>query len=227
MKKIVLCLALFSLLVAPAFAGTKPQTKKDKFSYSLGVYFGKRLVNQKGKLSNEVFYKGLRDALEEKKLEMTQVEIQLTLMSARQEEQKKRKATRMKVASKNQKEGEEFLAANKGRSGIISLANGIQYKVITAGTGAQPEKKSKVTVHYKGALITGKVFDSSYKRKKPATFALNRVIKGWQEILPLMKKGAKWKVFIPSKLGYGSRGAGGIIPPHATLVFDIELLNIK
>lgn len=128
---------------------------------------------------------------------------------------------------KNIKEGEEFLAANKEKEGVITTASGLQYKVITEGTGRTPKATDTVETNYRGTLIDGKEFDSSYSRGQTATFPVSGVIKGWTEALLLMKEGAKWQLFIPPDLAYGARGAGGDIGPNATLIFDIELIAIK
>ena len=128
---------------------------------------------------------------------------------------------------KNLKEGKAFLEKNAKKKGVITTKSGLQYKIIKAGTGAKPKLGDKVTTHYKGTLINGQVFDSSYKRNAPATFPVNGVIKGWIEALQLMKVGAKWQLYIPSNLAYGSTGAGAKIKANAALIFDIELLEIK
>jgi FKBP-type peptidyl-prolyl cis-trans isomerase FklB len=131
------------------------------------------------------------------------------------------------LADKNQKEGEVFLAENKKKKGVVTLPSGLQYHVITAGTGKIPKATDTVTTHYRGTLIDGTEFDSSYKRGEPASFPVNGVIKGWTEALQLMKVGSKWQLFIPSNLAYGPQGAGQVIGPSATLIFEIELLSIK
>jgi len=131
------------------------------------------------------------------------------------------------LADKNQKEGEVFLAENKKKKGVITLPSGLQYQVIKEGTGKIPKATDTVTTHYRGTLIDGTEFDSSYKRGEPASFPVNGVIKGWTEALQLMKVGSKWQLFIPSNLAYGPQGAGQAIGPNATLIFEIELLSIK
>ncbi|MDA8100356.1 MAG: FKBP-type peptidyl-prolyl cis-trans isomerase [Nitrospiraceae bacterium] len=131
------------------------------------------------------------------------------------------------AAEKNLKEGEAFLAANAKKEGVKTLPSGLQYEVIKEGTGKKPAATDTVTVHYKGTLINGMEFDSSYKRNQPSTFPLNRVIPGWTEGVQLMKEGSKYRLFIPSHLAYGSRGAGGLIGPNATLIFEVELLSIQ
>ncbi len=129
--------------------------------------------------------------------------------------------------SQQMEQGTQFLTENSAREGVTTLPSGLQYEVLTEGTGPKPEGTSRVTVHYEGRLQDGKVFDSSYKRGQPATFGVRQVIAGWTEALQLMPVGSKWRLFIPSELGYGARGAGGSIPPNAVLVFDVELLGIS
>ncbi len=130
-------------------------------------------------------------------------------------------------AQAGREKGEAFLAENAKKEGVKSLPSGLQYKVLKEGTGKQPEKSDTVSVHYKGTLIDGKEFDSSYKRGEPAEFGVTQVIKGWTEALQLMKEGAKWQLFIPAQLAYGERGAGDLIGPNETLVFEVELLKVK
>ena len=122
---------------------------------------------------------------------------------------------------------EKFLQDNAAKEGVVTLPSGLQYLVLNPGDGAKPGPTTMVTVHYEGSLVNGKVFDSSYKRGKPATFGVHQVIRGWTEALQLMPVGSKWRLFIPAEVGYGARGAGGSIPPNATLVFDVELLSIS
>ena len=129
------------------------------------------------------------------------------------------------VAEANKKEGEEFLASNKTKEGVVTTASGLQYKVITAGTGPSPKASDKVSVHYRGTLIDGTEFDSSYRRGEPVSFPVKGVIAGWTEALQLMKEGAKWELYIPSELAYGPGGTGGPIGPNATLIFEVELLQ--
>jgi FKBP-type peptidyl-prolyl cis-trans isomerase len=131
------------------------------------------------------------------------------------------------VGDTNKQEGQQFLAANKSKEGVITLPSGLQYKILQEGTGPKPAATDTVTVNYRGTLINGTEFDSSYKRNEPATFGVNQVIKGWTEALQLMPVGSKWQLFIPSELAYGERSPGAEIGPNSTLIFDVELLSIK
>jgi FKBP-type peptidyl-prolyl cis-trans isomerase len=145
-----------------------------------------------------------------------------------QEEMQRREMARIVAdADRNKKEGEAFLTANKAKEGIVTLPSGLQYKMLKTGDGRKPSATDTVICHYRGALLDGTEFDSSYGRGAPATFPVANVIKGWNEALQLMPVGSKWQLFVPSELGYGSRGAGGKIPPNAVLVFEIELVEIK
>jgi FKBP-type peptidyl-prolyl cis-trans isomerase FklB len=149
------------------------------------------------------------------------------MQAAFQAQQKKDMEKQAAVAKKNLDAGQAFLEANKKKEGVVTLPSGLQYKVVTEGKGKQPKSTDTVVAHYRGTLINGTEFDSSYQRNEPATFPVGGVIKGWQEALPLMKEGAKWQVYIPSDLAYGPRGAGGDIGPNEVLIFDIELLSVK
>ncbi len=202
-------------------------TDDQKFSYSVGFQVGTQIQQQFGQndtvVDPETFAQGVRDALSNSETKLTPEEMQ-AIMQAKQEEQV---AAQQAIAVENKSKGEAFLAENKEKDGIVVTESGLQYKVVTAGEGKQPTADSTVVVHYSGRLIDGTEFDSSYKRETPATFALSGIIPGWGEVLQLMKEGAKWEVFIPAQLGYGERGAGGAIGPNETLVFDIELLEVK
>ncbi len=131
------------------------------------------------------------------------------------------------MLQKNTEEQEKFLQDNAAKEGVVTLPSGLQYIVLQEGDGEKPGPVTMVTVHYEGSLVNGKIFDSSYKRGQPATFGVHQVISGWTEALQLMPVGSKWRLFIPSSLGYGARGAGGAIPPHSTLIFDVELLSMR
>lgn len=192
----------------------------DKLSYALGMVIAENL---KGLGANNVdttdFAKAVADVLAGKSTELTPIEAQTTV----QEFMQKQEAERSKFM---RKAGEDFLAENAKKDGVVVLPSGLQYTVLTEGTGAQPKATDQVKCHYEGHLIDGTVFDSSYQRGEPAVFPLNGVIAGWTEGVQLMKEGAKYRFFIPYNLAYGERGAGNSIPPYAALVFDVELIKV-
>ncbi len=222
---ISLCMVL---AVSPAFGAEKAElkTQKDKVSYAIGMDMGNSLKKNSIEVDPEMLVKGMRDALSGGKTLMTEQEVRETLVAFQTEFQAKQQEKMKALAEKNKKEGEAFLAENKKKGGVKTLPSGLQYKVITEGKGASPKETDTVTVQYRGTLIDGTEFDSSYKRNEPATFPVNGVIKGWTEALQLMKEGAKWQLFIPANLAYGERGAGGVIGPNATLIFEVELIKI-
>ncbi len=194
-----------------------------KFSYALGYQIGNTIKREAGEIDVKVLSEAIADVLKGKDPQLSMEGMQASFTKRREEQQAGKKV----AGEKNLKAGEEYLKENKKKPGVTETASGIQYKVIKAGDGKQPATTDTVSVHYQGTLIDGTEFDSSVKRGQPATFALNRVIQGWQEVLPMMKVGSKWQVTIPSKLAYGESGAGDIIGPNSTLVFEIELLEVK
>ncbi|UCE80036.1 MAG: FKBP-type peptidyl-prolyl cis-trans isomerase [Nitrospiraceae bacterium] len=202
-------------------------TEKEKISYSMGVDIGKRLKQQSIDFDPDLFAKGLKDVYSGGEVLLTDQEIKETLTAFQKTLVAKQTEMRKQLGEKNKKEGEAFLAENKKKEGVTTLPSGLQYTVIEAGTGKMPKATDTVVTNYRGTLVDGTEFDSSYKRGKPATFPVNGVIKGWTEALQRMKEGAKWKLFIPSDLAYGERGAGNTIGPNATLIFDIELISVK
>lgn len=229
MKSHLITAGIFLLVPALLFSqGKVPlKTQKDKVSYSIGLDFGKNMKRQAIDLNLEQLLRGIKDGVGGATPAMTDAEIQ-ECMTAFQKEMMTKMADKAKVdGEKNMKEGEAFLAANKKKPGVVTLPSGLQYKILKEGTGKSPKATDTVTTHYRGTLISGKEFDSSYKRGEPATFPLNRVIPGWTEALQLMKIGSKWEIYVPSNLGYGENGAGQDIGPNATLIFEVELLGIK
>ncbi len=201
--------------------------QKDKVSYSIGMEIGKNLKKQSFDLNQDLFLKGVKDAFSGEKPLMTDEEIMQTMTAFQKEMMAKQQETTKKLGEKNKQEGEAFLAENKKKEGVITLPSGLQYKVIKAGTDKKPKASDTVKVHYKGTLIDGKEFDSSYRRGEPVSFPVSGVIPGWTEALQLMGEGAKWQVFIPSNLAYGERGTGREIGPNATLIFEVELISIQ
>lgn len=207
-------------------------TRKDKFSYALGMNIGSGLGANLKKQSVEVDWnlvaQGLKDGAAGAKTRLTEDEAKAVLTEVQTEVNKQRQEKAQQEAAANKTEGEAFLAANKSKEGVVTLPSGLQYKILTAGTGAKPAASDSVVCNYRGTLINGTEFDSSYKRGQPATFAVGQVIKGWTEALQLMPVGSKWQLFIPSSLAYGERGEPrGGIEPNATLIFEVELLSIQ
>ncbi len=206
------------------------KTKKEKFSYALGMNIGNGLGTNLKKQSVEfdpaLVAKGLNDSMAGGKTLLTEEEAKTVLSDMQKAVQEQQQAKAKAAGEKNKTEGEAFLAANKSKEGVVTLPDGLQYKIEKEGTGAKPAATDSVVCNYKGTLIDGTEFDSSYKRGQPATFGVSQVIKGWTEALQLMPVGSKWQLFIPSTLGYGERGAGGEIGPDATLIFEVELLSI-
>lgn len=209
---------------APAPLALK--TEKDKFSYALGMNLGNSLHKQSVPVDPAILQRGLKDALAGKTL-MTDDEARAAVMAVQTEMRKKMQETMQAAGEANKKEGDAFLAANKTKEGVTTLPSGLQYKILTAGTGLKPTATDSVVCNYRGTLINGTEFDSSYKRGQPATFPVNGVIKGWTEALQLMPVGSKWQLFVPPDLAYGDRGAGADIGPGSTLIFEVELVSIQ
>lgn len=201
------------------------ETEMDKVSYAIGVQLGQNFKRQKIEIKIESLIRGLRDATAGKELALTQEQIKQVMTSFSQRMMAKRKELQKADAAKNLAAGKAFLAANGKKEGVKVLPSGLQYKILKKGTGKSPTAEDKVKTNYRGTLIDGTEFDSSYKRNKPAEFAVKAVIKGWTEALQLMKEGAKWELYIPPELAYGARGNRGI-PGNSTLIFQVELIEI-
>jgi FKBP-type peptidyl-prolyl cis-trans isomerase len=215
---------------APAAKSAAPfvlKTKKDKASYAIGVSIGKSLQRDEVNVDPAIILRGMKDALAGGKLLMTDDEAKAALTELQQTARTKQEEKAKVAGQENQKEGEAYLAANKSKPGIVTLPDGLQYKIAKQGDGPKPTAADTVECNYRGTLINGKEFDSSYKRGQTATFPVGGVIKGWTEILQMMPVGSKYQVFIPSELAYGPRGAGADIGPNSTLIFEIELVSIK
>jgi FKBP-type peptidyl-prolyl cis-trans isomerase FklB len=202
-------------------------TDKQKESYALGMNIARRLKDQPVDLDKAALVQGFKDELTGGKMQLTDAEATVELKKLSDEAQQKQQEQEKATAEANMKEGEAFLAANKTNEGVVVLPSGLQYKIETQGTGPKPTASDTVVCNYRGTFINGTEFDSSYKRGQPTTFQVGGVIKGWTEALQLMPVGSKWQLFIPPDLAYGPRGAGGVIGPNATLVFEVELLSIK
>jgi FKBP-type peptidyl-prolyl cis-trans isomerase FklB len=222
---------LFILLLAigctAADKTPKLESLIDKVSYSIGLNIGKDFKAQNIEVNPDLLARGIKDALSDSKPLLTEEEIQEAVGTFQQERMAEAEAMAKEMGEKNLKEGEAFLQENAKREGVVALPSGLQYEVIEEGTGKSPKPGDEVTVHYRGTLVDGTVFDSSYERGEPVTFPVEGVIPGWTEALQLMKEGAKWKLFIPPSLAYGERGAGQVIGPNATLLFEVELISVQ
>ena len=204
------------------------KTQREKNSYALGMNIGTGLKKQGATASVDpiLVSRGLRDALTGGKTAMTEDEMRAALQQLMNEVRSAQEAKAHSEGATARKDGEAFLAANKSKEGVQTLPDGLQYKILQQGSGPKPTANDTVTVNYRGTLISGKEFDSSYKRGQPISFPVGGVIKGWTEALQLMPVGSKWQLFIPADLAYGDRGAGSDIGPGETLIFDVELLSI-
>jgi FKBP-type peptidyl-prolyl cis-trans isomerase FklB len=207
------------------------KTDKDKQSYALGMNVGKSLKRDGVDIDPKIVARGIADTLAGGKTVLTDEEARAALVVLQGGVRKRQTAemdAKMEVLGRaNKQEGEAFLAANKSQQGVVTLPDGLQYKILREGDGPKPTASDSVVCNYKGTLLNNKEFDSSYKRGQPTTFPVSGVIKGWTEVLQMMSVGSKWQIVVPSELAYGARGAGGDIGPNATLVFEIELLSIQ
>jgi len=230
MKAIPTAALALALLAGSATAADPKmtlKTDKDKVSYSIGLNIGRSMKTEGLDINPDALAAAMKDVFAGAKPQLTEEEIQTVMQNFQKEMMAKRSKSQEEGLSKNKAEGVKFLADNKAKPGVKTTASGLQYKVIKDGAGKTPKATDTVKTHYRGTLINGKEFDSSYKRGEPAEFPVNGVIKGWTEALQLMKEGSKWQLFIPSELAYGERGAGQDIGPNSTLIFDIELLSVK
>jgi FKBP-type peptidyl-prolyl cis-trans isomerase len=211
--------------------GAKPataltlKTQKEKASYAVGISIGSGLHRQGVPVDAALVARGLRDAMTGAKPLLTDDEMKAVLAQLQTQVRDQQQAKTREAAAPNHKEGDDFLAANKSKEGVVVLPSGLQYKILKEGSGPKPTASDTVSCNYKGSLLNGTEFDSSYKRNEPASFPVSGVIKGWTEALQLMPVGSKWQLFIPSDLAYGDGGRPGI-PPGATLIFEVELLSI-
>jgi len=205
----------------------KLDTPKSRISYTIGVNIGQDFKSQKLEIDADVLMEGIKDSLAGKELRLTEEQMASEIQVFQQDMQAKMMAEMEALAAKNKTEGEAFLAENAKKEGVVVTASGLQYKVLEAGEGDSPVPSDVVTVNYRGTLVDGTQFDSSYDRGQPATFPVGGVIAGWTEALQLMKPGAKWQLVIPADLAYGERGAGQSIGPNSTLLFDVELISVE
>lgn len=219
----------------PANAGSKAVTatkassvvNMDDVSYSIGYSIGRNMKQQNVELRLNAFADGVKAAFDDSKARLTESEMQEVMMQFQQEMMRKEMEEREALGAKARKTSEQFLNENKAKQGVVATDSGLQYEVVKSGKGPMPKADDTVTVHYKGTLPDGTVFDSSYDRGEPATFPVNGVIPGWTEALQLMHEGDKWRLVVPSELAYGARGAGQMIGPHQVLVFDVELIKVN
>lgn len=202
------------------------ETNKEKVSYCIGLEAGKNIKGQFKDIDNQLLKKGFDDALAEKAPALAKEEIAKILQALQHQVQEQQKAIIEQLSEKNKTDGEEFLRKNKRDEDVVSLSSGLQYKILQSGSGPSPSMHDEVTVHYRGTLINGNVFDSTYDREQPAIFQVGRVIPGWIEALKKMRVGDKWQIFIPSYLAYGENGYGPI-EPNSVLIFEMELLKIN
>jgi FKBP-type peptidyl-prolyl cis-trans isomerase len=218
----------------PAATATAPlvlKTQQEKASYAIGANIGRGMKKDGVQIDPRILIRGMSDAIAGKKLAMTDEEMQASLTVLQAEVRKRMEVEAAAVAAANKAAGDQFLAANKAKEGVVTLPSGLQYKILKEGTGPKPTASDEVVCNYRGTLVNGTEFDSSYKRGTPATFPVDKVIKGWTEALQLMPVGSKWELYVPSNLAYGERGAGqrgaDVIAPNSALIFEVELMSIK
>jgi FKBP-type peptidyl-prolyl cis-trans isomerase FklB len=217
------------LLTGVCSAGeeVKLKTENDRVNYSVGYQIGGDFKRQEVELNPQALVQGIEDALAGTEPLLTPDEVRTTLVDLKKRIVAAQQEKAAQAAAQSLEAAEAFLAENAGKEGVTTLPSGLQYKVINEGDGTTPGATDKVTVHYRGTLIDGSEFDSSFSRNKPASFGVNQVIPGWTEALQLMQEGDKWQLFIPPKLGYGERGAGSKIPANSALIFEVELLSVN
>ena len=232
MRTLSFAMALVLAFSTTCFADGAPtesgfDSTHDERSYALGMDLGQKIKAQDYDVNPDMLLKGFADVLKGQKTRLDQAQVVEVMQNFRQDVMKKRMADQEAKAANNLEQGKAFLEANKDKEGVQVTSTGLQYKVLKEGEGESPAATDTVTVHYKGTLLDGTEFDSSYKRGQPATFPLNGVIPGWTAGLQLMKPGAKYMFYIPSNLAYGPRQVGQHIGPNATLIFEVELLEVK
>ena len=210
----------------PEFVEVDLEDKAHRRSYALGMNLSEQLKKQGVEINLDVFLQGFKDDQSGEATLMTSEDALNALIAMQEEQRADMQAAQNKQAEENKKKGEEFLAQNKSKPGVVTLESGLQYEVMTAGSGPKPEKEDTVVCHYRGTLLDGSEFDSSHERGEPATFPVGQLIPGWVEALQLMPVGSKWKLYVPHYLAYGARNPPGI-GPNSTLIFEMELLEIK
>ena len=223
-----LSIAMFATAItfsASSQAATSLNTVTERASYTLGVDLAKSFANQGVEVDTKALVAGMNDVINNAKLQLTDQEMTLAVEEVKQQVKQKQLAAQKAAAEANAAKGSKFLAENKNKKGVKVMPSGLQYIVITEGEGEYATEDDYLTAHYRGTLIDGTEFDSSFNRGAPIEFQMSNVIKGWGEALKKMKPGSKWKIFVPPALGYGSHGAGQKIGPNETLIFEIELLS--
>ncbi len=229
--RIVAVILITGVLSAPVFAGDAPapafNSDKEKEAYAVGVDMARNLRRQGIDINAAAMAKGMQDELSNAKLLMSETELRAALNSFQTDLKQKRARTLKAVAEVNKQAGDAFLSANKAKEGVVALPSGLQYKVLKNGEGRKPSATDTVTVNYRGTLLDGTEFDSSFGRGQPATFKVDAVIAGWKEALQLMTVGSKWQLFVPSQLAYGEKGSGRFIGPNAALIFEVELIAVQ
>jgi len=230
MKKTV-CLLLVILAIglqacADSDSKFELETPEQRLSYGLAYLTGNDLITRGMSIDAEAYAAGIRDAVAKQNPQITEEEIRAEMVSFQEKMRAKKEEGQAVVAERNEKEGAEFLKSNSEKGGVIVTSTGLQYEILEVGDGNSPTAEDTVEVHYRGTLLDGTEFDSSYARGQTVNFGVTQVIAGWTEALQLMSTGAKWKLFIPSGLAYGPGGAGGMIGPNATLIFEVELISI-
>ncbi len=220
-------LALAACQGAGAAGGGSLSTQDDSVSYILGYKMGENLKQQSVPVKPELIFRGLKEGMAGATASIPDSAMQATMMAFQVRMMGQQRTRDSAQAISNRTDGDKFLAENKGKDGVKTTPSGLQYKVLKEGTGPRPKATSRVTVHYRGTLLDGKEFDSSYERGEPANFVLNQVIPGWTEGVQLMNTGSKYQFWIPGDLAYGPQGSPPVIPPNATLVFEVELISFK
>jgi FKBP-type peptidyl-prolyl cis-trans isomerase FklB len=225
------CFSVMALVVCAglvrAAESVDLQDQKAKVSYGIGMNLGMQWRQQEVPIDPDLLMKGMKDAMEGRETLMTEEEMRNTLTAFQNQHRAQQMEKRRLQGEQNLAEGEKYLSENKSKPGVVTLPSGLQYKIITEGQGESPAAHDQVSVHYRGTLIDGTEFDSSYKKGEPATFGVGGVIKGWTEALQLMKPGAKWELYIPPALAYAERGSGAKIGPNSTLIFEVELVSVN
>jgi len=220
-------LAATAMLAAGAAVAQDTNSEKGKLSYAIGYQIGSDFVERKMDVDVNTIIKAVQDGYAKRTPVVPEDQMRDVLGKFQQKMMTEAKADFDKLAGENKAKSQKFLAENKGKKGITTLPSGVQYRVIEDGNGARPNANSEVTVHYRGSLTSGLEFDSSFARGEPVHFKVNSVIKGWQEVLPLMSTGAHWQIFVPAELAYGDRGQPPRIGPNEALVFEIKLIEVK